>query len=1163
MGYLLIVVVGIVLVFYFQDRLREQDKTIRELRQHLYNLGQRLASLEGTPPKKPSQEEPPLNFPDKSPEILAATKIAQDKAAAWEKRVRDSNVEPSDPAARTAALWAQAVPLKKRAAAQEPEAGPAVQALIAPGCVESPEKFNHPGADTPGSCADVLGFCAEKPLDDDAWEKVHTPSPAPHEEFRWQTLELFIGRNLLGWAAVIGFVLSAAFFIRYAVKEGWIGPELKVLGIAALGGVFLGIGKYFSTIGWRRFSTMLSSAGIIIVFQAGYASYGFYELISLTWASVVMSLVVLGSFLLAWHYESKLLGLVSIIGGLAVPILLESEVDHYSQFFAYLLILNVGTLVLVNLLHRAPIALFAFLGTQAEFWIWHDANYQPEKLAAVLIFQGLFYAAYLIDTTVAAMVPRQKATYDDACRAVLSPIILFGSLWQLLHDDPIFGDWLGICAFIGAAWYGLLAILYSRHLTRARAGGVGVLAVAPGCAASEKKVEHPGAYTPGSCAEYWKAIPAAATVIALGFVAIGIPLQFSATWIALGWATVFAGLWYCGQRLPNKAFLAMSMVFASLGLVRLISVDFWAFGSIPKEELVRPLLNILTLPTLGVAAVVMLSAVLTNSLLKDRNNDVRIFNGIIGLIGYGILTVSLSIETSQYFLRRMDQFVASSHIVWNFSMQLNVELLASLALTILWTILALVLTETGVVFRSEFLRKASLAGFTLIALKLLKDFSDRMNYTEAIFNPYCFGLIAVGLLWIAVAVQIQCCRRVSKDDRDGFGAVGLAGVGVLFGILSIECYQYFDKHPLQIEPVQAVQEFFRHASLSVLWTVFATILILLGLVSRSAVLRGVGLFGFTLTVGKILVMELFQRPNLTVPLANPYFLTILCPIVPMIALAVWTVRTRPLENRHERDFFTLLGLTGIALLWGASSVECFKYFDVRTDWPNHEFLAYASLTVFWTLLAVVLAIIAGLTNAKSLRVLAVALLLLTLLKVCPIEIWNRPDYVTPLFNPYALPFAFLAFSLIFVCVWFLSTLDEKDSELLGERQAYQFFAFVGVVFLWVSMSAECYESVRLLRGADSGAWQAQMGLSILWSVFGGVLIFVGFVWRSAVLRWMAIVLFALTSTKVLIVDMAGVNELYRIGAFFVLAVILTLAAWAYQRFKPEDNKSRNGVGTPT
>jgi uncharacterized membrane protein len=78
-----------------------------------------------------------------------------------------------------------------------------------------------------------------------------------------------------------------------------------------------------------------------------------------------------------------------------------------------------------------------------------------------------------------------------------------------------------------------------------------------------------------------------------------------------------------------------------------------------------------------------------------------------------------------------------------------------------------------------------------------------------------------------------------------------------------------------------------------------------------------------------------------------------------------------------------------------------------------------------------------------------------------------------------------------------------------------------------------------------------MALSILWSLFAGVLIAIGFVWRSSTLRWMAILLFAATLTKILIVDMSGVNELYRFGAVAILATLLALAAWAYQRFKPE------------
>jgi uncharacterized membrane protein len=143
-------------------------------------------------------------------------------------------------------------------------------------------------------------------------------------------------------------------------------------------------------------------------------------------------------------------------------------------------------------------------------------------------------------------------------------------------------------------------------------------------------------------------------------------------------------------------------------------------------------------------------------------------------------------------------------------------------------------------------------------------------------------------------------------------------------------------------------------------------------------------------------------------------------------------------------------------------------------------------------------------------------------------------------------FAFAAVSITLACIW-LYRLPEGSPE----RQVYRFIAFGAVVFLWFTLSVECYKSVRLLAGASQEMWRAQMALSILWSVFAGVMIAVGFIWRSSVLRWMAILLFAVTLVKVLAVDMSGVHELYRFGAVFALALLLALATWAYQRFKPE------------
>ena len=58
---------------------------------------------------------------------------------------------------------------------------------------------------------------------------------------------------------------------------------------------------------------------------------------------------------------------------------------------------------------------------------------------------------------------------------------------------------------------------------------------------------------------------------------------------------------------------------------------------------------------------------------------------------------------------------------------------------------------------------------------------------------------------------------------------------------------------------------------------------------------------------------------------------------------------------------------------------------------------------------------------------------------------------------------------------------------------------------------------------------------------------VGFLRRSSVTRWAALALFALTIVKAMFVDIAELQQLYRIIVFFVLGILLLLVAWGYHK----------------
>jgi uncharacterized membrane protein len=115
---------------------------------------------------------------------------------------------------------------------------------------------------------------------------------------------------------------------------------------------------------------------------------------------------------------------------------------------------------------------------------------------------------------------------------------------------------------------------------------------------------------------------------------------------------------------------------------------------------------------------------------------------------------------------------------------------------------------------------------------------------------------------------------------------------------------------------------------------------------------------------------------------------------------------------------------------------------------------------------------------------------------------------------------------------------------------------VGTLQLWLVLSVDLYRYCQGLSGpATRGDDRlAQMALSILWALYATVLLVAGFRFRLARLRWTALGLYGVTIAKVFLLDMAGLDEIYRILAFLVLAVVLGAAARVYQRIAPELEK---------
>ena len=192
------------------------------------------------------------------------------------------------------------------------------------------------------------------------------------------------------------------------------------------------------------------------------------------------------------------------------------------------------------------------------------------------------------------------------------------------------------------------------------------------------------------------------------------------------------------------------------------------------------------------------------------------------------------------------------------------------------------------------------------------------------------------------------------------------------------------------------------------------------------------------------------------------------------------------------------------------------------------------------------------TRLQHLRALAYTLFGLALFRVV---FWDTPGEsrlpFTPVFNKY-----FLSSLVVCACLFGAAVLCKK----VGARKQIVtlrltlVISLVAIVILWFVMSVETHTfftaraaTRKLAEEYSHERWLGQMALSVLWSLYAGVLAAIGFVRRSAAIRWAGLALFGVTVIKVMFVDIAQLEQLYRIIVFLVLGILLLVVAWGYHK----------------
>ncbi len=356
----------------------------------------------------------------------------------------------------------------------------------------------------------------------------------PNPLWAWLT-----GGNTIVRVGVLILFIGMAFLAKYAAENAVFPLELRLAAVGAAAIALL-------VVGWRLrlqparagYALTLQGAGVAILYLTIFSAFRLYDLIPAGHAFPMLVAVAAFSTLLAIRQDAMSLAVTGVAGGFLAPILASTGQGSHVALFSYYAVLNAGIFCTAWVKAWRPLNLVGFVFTFAIAAAWGSKYYAPSFFATTEPFLILFFVAYVAIAVLYAFREAPRLThYVDGTLIFGAPIVGFGLQAGLVSSFE-FG--MAFSALALAAFYLLLATwLNAKHSPQL------------------------------------KLLTESFLALGVIFATLAIPLALDARWTSAVWALEGAAIFWVGVRQDRKLARAFGLLMQLLaGIAFLASTQF-------------------------------------------------------------------------------------------------------------------------------------------------------------------------------------------------------------------------------------------------------------------------------------------------------------------------------------------------------------------------------------------------------------------------------------------------------------------------------------------------------------------------------------------------------------------------------------------------------------
>jgi uncharacterized membrane protein len=233
--------------------------------------------------------------------------------------------------------------------------------------------------------------------------------------------------------------------------------------------------------------------------------------------------------------------------------------------------------------------------------------------------------------------------------------------------------------------------------------------------------------------------------------------------------------------------------------------------------------------------------------------------------------------------------------------------------------------------------------------------------------------------------------------------------------------------------------------------------------------------------------------------------------------------------------------------------------DARLAWQGGAALFFITLifpiqfdrewiTLGWALEGLALIWLFRFVPNRGLRYVGVGLLCLAFVRLAlnPAVLEYHRRTATPILNWYL-----YAYGITIVCLFFGGWLFRPPRTSTFDRSSPTLLYSLGAILTFLLLNIEIADYFSIgptLTFSFTGNFARDMTYSIAWALYAFALLLIGMRQKTRWVRYSGVALLVITLAKLFLHDLNSLSQLYRIGAFIGVAVILIVASFVYQRF---------------